>query len=83
MTAERSNEPWRQLYPFESRRFQHNGLDMHYVDEGDGPPIVMVHGNPTWSFYYRELIKAFRGTRRCIAMDHIGCGLSDRPGLDR
>lgn len=60
-----------------------NGLRMHYVDEGAGAPIVMVHGNPTWSFYYRELIQAFRGSHRCIAMDHIGCGLSDRPGLDR
>ena len=55
---------------------------MHYVDEGVGPPIVMVHGNPTWSFYYRRLIDAFSRSHRCVAMDHIGCGLSDRPGVD-
>lgn len=55
---------------------------MHYVDEGVGPPMVMVHGNPTWSFYYRNLIAAFRGTYRCVVMDHIGCGLSDRPTTD-
>lgn len=52
---------------------------MHYVDEGTGPAIVMVHGNPTWSFYYRALIAEFSKTHRCIAMDHLGCGLSERP----
>lgn len=79
MTTERSNETWRRLYSFTSRTFTRNGLKMHYIDEGAGAPIVMVHGNPTWSFYFREVITAFRGTHRCIAMDHIGCGLSDRP----
>jgi haloalkane dehalogenase len=52
---------------------------MHYVDEGQGSPIVLLHGNPTWSFYYRELIKSLRDTHRVIAPDHIGCGLSDKP----
>jgi haloalkane dehalogenase len=52
---------------------------MHYVDEGSGPAIVMVHGNPTWSFYFRELIKGLRNHHRVIALDHIGCGLSDKP----
>ncbi|MBN1518345.1 alpha/beta fold hydrolase [Candidatus Sumerlaeota bacterium] len=52
---------------------------MHYVDEGAGDPVVMVHGNPTWSFYYRNVIQALRGSHRCIAMDHIGMGLSDKP----
>jgi haloalkane dehalogenase len=56
---------------------------MHYVDEGDGEPIVCVHGNPTWSFYYRNLIAALRSEYRVIAPDHIGCGLSDKPGDDR
>ncbi|MBI1783766.1 alpha/beta fold hydrolase [Candidatus Sumerlaeota bacterium] len=56
---------------------------MHYVDEGTGDPIVMLHGNPTWSFYFRELIKALRVSHRVIALDHIGCGLSDKPGDDR
>ncbi|MEM7168255.1 MAG: alpha/beta fold hydrolase [Planctomycetota bacterium] len=51
----------------------------HYVDEGRGDPVVMVHGNPTWSFYYRRLISALRSDYRTIAPDHIGCGLSDKP----
>ncbi len=54
---------------------------MHYVDEGPigGRPVVMVHGNPTWSFYYRNVIAALKGECRCLASDHIGMGLSDRP----
>ncbi len=54
---------------------------MHYVDEGprDAPPVLMLHGNPTWSFYWRRLIKALRPTHRVIAPDHIGCGKSDKP----
>jgi len=52
---------------------------MHYVDEGNGPPIVMLHGNPTWSFYYRELIKDLKSDYRVIAPDHVGCGLSEKP----
>ena len=70
---------WKPLYPFESRYLDLAGLRYHYLDEGAGPPLVMVHGNPTWSFYYRELIKALRPTHRCIVPDHIGCGLSDKP----
>jgi haloalkane dehalogenase len=56
-----------------------NGLKYHYVDEGSGEPVVMVHGNPTWSFYFRDLIKSLCGRYRTIAPDHIGCGLSDKP----
>jgi len=56
---------------------------MHYLDEGEGDPIVMVHGNPTWSFTYRRLVSALSTTHRCIAPDHIGMGLSDKPGDDR
>ena len=52
---------------------------MHYVDEGRGHPVVMVHGNPTWSFYFRELIEALKADYRTIAPDHIGCGRSDKP----
>ncbi|MCJ8165796.1 alpha/beta fold hydrolase [Pontibacter sp. E15-1] len=52
---------------------------MHYVDEGEGPPIVMVHGTPVWSFLYRNLIKILRKKYRCIAMDMLGFGLSDKP----
>lgn len=67
------------LYPFASRFLEINGVRMHYVDEGDGPVVVLVHGNPTWSFYFRDLIKALRDRYRVIALDHIGCGLSDKP----
>ena len=74
---------FRDLYPFDSHFFNHRGFRYHYVDEGEGPPVVMVHGNPTWSFYYRNLIKALRPTHRAIAIDHLGCGLSDKPSADQ
>ncbi len=66
-------------YPFTSRFHNINGLKQHYVDEGKGPVIVMVHGNPTWSFFYRNLIHTLKADFRVIAIDHIGCGLSDKP----
>lgn len=72
--------PFRHLYPFESHWLDLGGLRLHYLDEGRGTPIVLVHGNPTWSFYYRELAREFRRTHRVIVPDHIGCGLSDKPG---
>jgi pimeloyl-ACP methyl ester carboxylesterase len=72
--------PFRHLYPFDSHWLDLGGVRMHYVDEGTGQPIVMVHGNPTWSFYFRELIEEFRTTHRVVVPDHIGCGLSDKPG---
>ena len=74
--------PYRHLYPFESRWFTIGGHQCHYVDEGQGEPIVLVHGNPTWSFYFRSLIAGLRDRYRVIAVDHIGCGLSDKPGDD-
>lgn len=54
---------------------------MHYLDEGQGggSPVLFIHGNPTWSFFYRNLILSMRNHIRCIAPDHIGCGLSDKP----
>lgn len=52
---------------------------LHYVDQGHGDPIVMVHGNPAWSFLYRHFIKGLSPDHRCVAMDHIGFGLSDKP----
>ena len=72
------------LYPFTSHYLDTRGLRLHYLDEGprDGPPVLMLHGNPTWSFYYRNLVLALRGRYRCIVPDHIGCGLSDKPGDD-
>jgi len=66
-------------YPFQSRFAQVNGAQFHYVDEGDGPTLFMLHGNPTWSYLYRHLIKALRGEFRCIAVDLAGFGLSDAP----
>ena len=66
-------------YPFTGKIFERNGLKLHYLDEGSGPPVVMLHGNPTWSIYYRNLVQALSGTHRCIVPDHIGCGLSDKP----
>lgn len=74
---------FRRLYPFRSRYMELNGLRYHYLDEGAGDPIVMVHGNPTWSFYFRSLIKELTPQYRAIAVDHIGCGLSDKPDTTR
>ena len=73
----------RSLYPFESHFLDLDGLRYHYLDEGAGDPVVMVHGNPTWSFYFRNLVLALRDKFRCIVPDHIGCGLSDKPDLTR
>ncbi len=70
---------WRSLYPFRSRVLNLDGHRFHYVDEGQGDVLLMVHGNPTWSFYWRDLIRALSPRYRIIAVDHIGCGLSDKP----
>ncbi|MCO4782951.1 MAG: alpha/beta fold hydrolase [Candidatus Cloacimonetes bacterium] len=72
-------EDYRDIYPFESKYMDIDGLKYHYFDEGEGDPILMVHGNPTWSFYYRNLASAFKDSNRVIAVDHIGCGLSSKP----
>ena len=74
-----SRELFDDLYPFESHYYRIGQHRYHYIDEGAGSPVVMVHGNPTWSFYYRNLIHELRTTHRVIAPDHIGCGLSDKP----
>src|SRR6266571_7354143 len=71
--------PNSKLFPFESKWFDGAGPRVHYVDEGEGPPVVMFHGNPTWSFLYRNVIIALKGRFRCIAMDYPGFGLSERP----
>ena len=73
--------PPKALYPFSSQWLDLGGMRMHYLDEGprDAPVVLMLHGNPTWSFYYRNLVLALRRTHRCIVPDHIGCGLSDKP----
>ena len=69
----------RELYPFVGSYLNLDGNSLHYLDEGAGDPVVMIHGNPTWSFYYRALIPALRDRCRVIVPDHIGCGLSDKP----
>jgi cis-3-alkyl-4-acyloxetan-2-one decarboxylase len=69
-----------QLYPFKSHFETINGHQYHYVEEGKGQPVVMLHGNPTWSFYYRELIQKLSPHFHCLAPDHIGCGYSSKPG---
>lgn len=66
-------------YPFESHYLRVPAGRLHYIDEGEGPAVVMVHGNPTWSFLYRHLVHRLRSHFRCIALDHIGFGLSDKP----
>src|SRR5579862_890877 len=77
------------LYPFASHYlpFESGRLRYHYVDEGPrtqskgrgGRAVLMLHGNPTWSFYYRNMILALRDKHRCVVPDHMGCGLSDKP----
>jgi haloalkane dehalogenase len=65
-----------ELYPFRDRYVEIEGAQVHYVDEGEGPPLLLLHGNPTWSFLYREIIEGLRGRHRCIAVDYPGFGLS-------
>jgi haloalkane dehalogenase len=70
--------PWvsEELYPFESHYADVDGARVHYIDEGNGPPLLLMHGNPTWSFLYRDLIIGLRDRYRCIAIDYPGFGLS-------
>lgn len=72
--------PSPELYPFESRWFESSVGRIHYVDEGQGRPLLMCHGNPTWSFLYRHVIRTLRDRFRCVAIDYPGFGLSDHPG---
>jgi haloalkane dehalogenase len=70
-----------ELFPFESRFVTIDGHTVHYVDEGSGPTLLLLHGNPTWSFVYRDVIRALRDEFRCVALDYPGFGLSSaRPG---
>ena len=83
-TADRANEVWRSEYPFASNYIQVGPNRINYVDESAsgvdrGDPVLMVHGNPTWSFYWRRMINSLSPDRRVVAVDHLGCGLSDKP----
>ena len=90
MTSLRASQlpaPVRIEYPFAGNLFDQPGtpssagpVQMHYLDEGTGPVVLLLHGNPTWSFYYRNLVHALTAAGyRCIVPDHVGCGLSDKP----
>lgn len=70
-------------YDFTHHSADVNGFRLHYLDEGRGQTVVMLHGNPNWSYYYRNLVVALRDKYRCLVPDHIGCGLSEKPGDDR
>jgi haloalkane dehalogenase len=67
------------LYPFRSHYADVSGARVHYVDEGSGPPLLLLHGNPTWSFLYRDIVAGLRDRYRCIAVDYPGFGLSSPP----
>jgi len=66
-------------YPFQPCRLEIEGHSLAYLDEGQGPAVVMVHGNPSWSYLYRNLVSGLRDRYRCIVPDHLGCGFSDKP----
>jgi haloalkane dehalogenase len=64
------------LFPFRSRFLELDGCRVHYIDEGEGLPLLLLHGNPTWSFLYRDIVKGLRDRFRCIALDYPGFGFS-------
>ncbi len=68
-----------ELFPFQSRFVDLDGCRLHYVDEGKGPVLVLLHGNPTWSFLYRRVVARLRTRFRCVALDYPGFGLSSAP----
>lgn len=71
------------FFPYASKTFDRHGLSLSYLDEGQGATVVMVHGNPTWSIYFRALVGELTRDHRCIVPDHIGMGRSDKPGDDQ
>jgi len=72
-------DPDRRLFPFDSKWYESAVGPVHYIDEGSGPPILFLHGNPTWSFVYRGVVIRLRKRFRCVAPDYPGFGLSVRP----
>jgi haloalkane dehalogenase len=71
--------PYDILYPFVAKKISIQGHKLSFLDQGHGKVIVMLHGNPTWSFYYRNLVNLLQDNYRVIAPDHMGCGYSDKP----
>ncbi|MEW4486890.1 alpha/beta fold hydrolase [Thalassoglobus sp. JC818] len=72
-------DSFRNEYPFNPKTLEIDGHSYSYIDEGEGRPLLMVHGNPTWSFAWRRLVSRFSPNYRCLAVDHLGMGLSDKP----
>lgn len=66
-------------YPYAVKRLSIEGHNLSYLDEGRGTAVVMVHGNPSWSYLFRNAVEHLRGEYRCIVPDHMGCGFSDKP----
>ena len=66
-------------YAFEPHYVEQDGLRLHYVDEGSGPPVLLLHGEPTWSYLYRKVVPQLTATTRAIAPDYFGFGRSDKP----
>jgi haloalkane dehalogenase len=77
-----ANETFGGTWPFQPRFFGYDGIRFHYVDEGEGEPIVLLHGNPTWGYLYRKFIPPLSETNRCVVPDYMGFGKSDTP-LDK
>ncbi len=73
------DETFEGLYPFTPHYYTHQGLDIHYIDEGSGEPVIMVHGDPTWGFLYRNFISPLSRHHRCIVPDQMGMGKSATP----
>ena len=73
------DETFEGTFPFTPHYYTHNDFDMHYVDEGSGKPVVMVHGDPTWGYLYRNFIPILSQHHRCIVPDQIGMGKSAAP----
>jgi len=69
----------RELFDVEHRFVEFDGARIHYVDEGRGETLLLLHGNPSWSFLYRKIIAALRGSFRCVALDYPGYGMSSAP----
>lgn len=81
--SERPFEISEALYPFESKFTQVDGMRVHYIDEGQGHPIVFCHGNPSWSLLYAPMIRVLRDHFRCIAVDYPGFGMSEKPSPEK
>jgi haloalkane dehalogenase len=72
-------ETFADTYPFAPQYYANNGFEMHFVDEGRGEPVVMLHGDPTWGYLYRNFIPSLAREYRCIVPDHMGMGKSAVP----